>query len=330
MSIRVLRHRSEVLRGNACGDPTERDLWVYLPPGYDDSDRSDARYPVLWCLTGFTGTGSMAIGGNRWAPGLPERLDGLIRNGCPPVIVAFPDCFTRWGGSQYLDSSATGPYERYLCDELVPFVDAQFRTGAHGVFGKSSGGYGAIRLAMRRADVFHAAACHSGDMAFALCYVTDFAKCAARFADAGSMDAWVERFESGEKKKSADFAAINTIGMAAAYSPDPDKPYGFALPFDLENGEMIEDVWRRWRDHDPVVMIDNPACQDALRSQRLLFMDCGKNDQFQLHLGMRLMRKRLDALGIPYEAEEFEDDHRSISYRYDVSVPKLASALTDA
>ena len=86
----------------------------------------------------------------------------------------------------------------------------------------------------------------------------------------------------------------------------------------------------RWRDHDPVVMIDNPACQDALRSQRLLFMDCGKNDQFQLHLGMRLMRKRLDALGIPYEAEEFEDDHRSISYRYDVSVPKLASALTDA
>jgi len=328
MAIRVLRHRSEVLAGNACGDPTERDLWLYLPPGYDESD---ARYPVLWCLTGFTGTGSMAVSGNGWSAGLPARLDRLIGEGCPPVIVAMPDCFTRWGGSQYLDSAATGAYERYLCDELVPLVDKEFRTtGVRGVFGKSSGGYGAVRLAMRKADVFSAAACHSGDMAFAFCYVQDFARCAARLAKAGGLEAWVSQFEKSEKKRGADFPAINTIGMAAAYSPDPDKLFGFALPFSLETGELHEDIWRRWRDHDPVVMVERRDYQAALRNLRLLYLDCGSDDEYQLHLGMRLFCKRLDALGIAHEVEEFPDDHRSISYRYDVSVPKLARALSAA
>jgi len=323
MSIRILTHRSEVLQGNPCGDPSERVLWVYLPPGYDDVE---ARYPVLWCLTGFTGAGEMAVTGNHWAPGLGARMDRMIADGCPPVIVAFPDCFTRWGGSQYLNSAAMGDYEDYVCDELIPFVDQHFRTrSVRGVFGKSSGGYGTVRLVMRRPGLFQAAACHSGDMAFALCYVPGFAKCAARIAAAGSIEAWVEQFESSEKKKDADFDAINTFGMAAAYSPDPDRPFGIALPFDLESGEMIDEVWRRWKAHDPVEMID--AHDEGLRKLALLFLDCGSEDQFQLHLGMRLFCKRLSELGIAHEVEEFPDNHSSINYRYEVSVPKLAGIL---
>jgi len=332
MAIRVLRYTSKRLQGNPCGDPHERDLWVYLPPGYEESE---LRYPVLWCLTGFTGTGAMAVTGNRWAPGLAERLDRLIGSGeCPPAIVAFPDCFTRWGGSQYVNSAALGPYEDYLCDDLVPFLDGELRTlarrGARGVFGKSSGGYGALRLAMRRGRVFGAAACQSGDMAFAFCYVPGFAACAARIAAAGSIEAWVEEFESREKKRRADFDAINTWAMAAAYSPDPDAPFGIRLPFDLETGELDRDTWRRWKRQDPVEMVRQREHAEALRSLRLLFLDCGSRDEYQLHLGLRLMRKRLDELQIPYEAEEFADDHRSLSYRYDVSLPKLLRTIDPA
>jgi enterochelin esterase family protein len=329
MAVHILRHESERLKGNACGDPHRRDLWVYTPPGYEED--ATRRYPALFCLTGFTGTGSMAIGGNRWAPGLPERLDRLIEGGCPPVIVAFPDCFTRWGGSQYVNSAALGPYEDYLCEELVPHLDAHFRTlpsrDARGVFGKSSGGYGAVRLGMRRADLFSAVACHSGDMAFALCYQPGFAATAARIAKDGSLEKWVERFESSEKKKSADFDAINTFGMAAAYSPDPDAPFGVRLPFDLESGEIDPHIWRRWLDHDPVEMIKERSCAEALAGLKLLFLDCGSEDQFQLHLGLRLFVKRLRERGIAHEVEEFPDDHSSISYRYEVSLPKLAAAL---
>jgi enterochelin esterase family protein len=326
MPIRILEHESRVLKGNPLGDPARRELWVYLPPGFDGT----RRYPVLWCLTGFTGTGSMAVTGNRWAPGLAERLDRLIAGGCPPVIVAFPDCFTRLGGSQYMNSGATGRYEDYLCDELVPFLDGYLPTlpfrDARGVFGKSSGGYGALRLGMRKPDLFAAVACHSGDMAFALCYQPGFARTAARIAKAGSLEKWLAEFEATEKKKSADFDAINTVGMASCYSPDPGKPLGLALPFDLESGELDAGIWARWREHDPVEMVARHA--DALRRLKLLFLDCGTDDEYQLHLGMRLFVRRCEGLGIACEAQEFADDHKSLSYRYDVSVPKLARALT--
>lgn len=326
MTIRILRHASRVLEHNPCGDPSERELWVYLPPGYDDSDR---RFPVLWCLTGFTGTGEMAVTGNRWAPGLAARLDRLIAEGCPSVIVAFPDCFTRWGGSQYVNSAALGRYEDYVCDELVPFVDERLRTRpGRGVFGKSSGGYGSLRLAMRRPGLFHAVACHSGDMGFALCYVPGFARTVARIAEAGSLEKWVERFEAGEKKKSADFDAINTIAMAAAYSPDPDRPFGIGLPFDSETGELIPAVWRKWLAHDPIEMLEHAA--DALRRLDLLFLDCGNEDEFQLHLGLRRFCARLRELGVEHVHEEFPDNHRSVGYRYEVSVPMLARAVAAA
>ncbi len=324
--IRVLRHESTVLKDNPLRDPCERDLWVYLPPGYEAAAQS---YSVLWCLTGFTGTGAMAVTGNRWAPGLADRMDRLVAEGCPPVIVAFPDCFTRWGGSQYLNSAAFGNYEDYLCDELLPFVDGELRTtGRHGVFGKSSGGYGAVRLPMRRPGLFSAAACHSGDMGFAFPYVPGFGKTAARIAHCGSVEAWVEQFESAEKKKGADFDAINTFAMAAAYSPDTAHPFGVALPYDPETGEIIPEIWARWKANDPVEMVRDESCADGLRKLSLLFLDCGANDEFQLHLGLRLFVRQLEELEVPCIVEEFPDNHRSISYRYDVSVPRLAEALS--
>ncbi|MHC4957447.1 MAG: alpha/beta hydrolase [Planctomycetota bacterium] len=327
MTIRILRHRSEALQGNPCDDPAERDLWVYLPPGYDESTDE---YPVLWCLTGFTGTGEKAVTGDHWSPGLGTRLDRLIGAGCPPVIVAFPDCFTRWGGSQYVNSPATGRYEDYVCDELVPLVEREFRvrSGARGVFGKSSGGYGALRLAMRRPGLFRAVASHSGDMAFALCY-TGFPAAVGRIAAAGSLERWVERFEAQEKKSGADFDAINMIAMAAAYSPDASEPFGIALPVDLRDGELRPQVWAEWRRNDPLLMIEDAACQAALRGLDMLFLDCGSRDQYQLHLGMRVFVEKLQEFGIGHEAQEFDDDHRGLSYRYAVSIPMLAAALLD-
>lgn len=316
MALTILRHESEVLKGNACGDPFVRDLWVYTPP-------VPGPCPVLFCLTGFGGTGPMACTGSRRSPGLPARLDRLIADGMPPVIVAFPDCETRWGGSQYMNSLATGRYEDYVCDELLPFVEGEFEAdGRRGVFGKSSGGYGAIRLAIRRPGLFHAVASHSGDMGFAFVYAPEFAAAIARLAEFESLPKWVEHVESREKVSGADFAVLNAVAMAACYSPDPDAHYGFRFPFDEETGELIPEIWRRWQENDPVEMAN-----DALRRLDLLFCDCGTKDEWRLHLGLRRFTKRLESLGIPYEAQEFPDTHRSLSYRYEVSLPKLAAAL---
>ena len=319
---------STVLAGNALGDPITRRLPILLPPGYDAEP--DRRYPAIFALTGFTGSGPMLLNDSAWTPNLSERLDRLYAAGMPPVIVVLPDCFTRLGGSQYLNSSATGRYEDYLTAELVSYVDSHYRTlrgpGSRGVFGKSSGGYGALIMALRHADLFGAVACHSGDAAFDLCYRPDLPKVAGAIEKAGGLEAWFAGFEAKEKKSQSDFEAINIVAMAACYSPNPAAPLGLDLPFDLYTCALRDDVWARWRAWDPLEMLAAHAA--ALRSLRLLFIDCGTRDEFNLHYGARQVVARLRDLGIPCEHEEFDDGHMNIPYRYNVSLPKLAAALT--
>ena len=161
-TIKQLILESTLLKGNPLGDPHIRTFPVYLPPGYDESND---RYPVIYALAGFTGTGLNMAGYSVWEENLPEQLDDLIVNSsCPPAILVMPDCFTRLGGSQYLNSPATGPYEEYLTSEVIPFVDGDLRTlpERRGVIGKSSGGYGALTLTMKHPELFAATACHAG------------------------------------------------------------------------------------------------------------------------------------------------------------------------
>src|SRR5437764_3848366 len=150
------RFASNILKGNRCGDPHVRDVIVYLPPGYEASGE---RYPSVYCLTGFTGRGKGLLNDNAFTPNLAERMDRLIAAGTvQPMVLLMPDCFTYYGGSQYINSTATGNYEDYLTDEIVPFVDENFRTvadrSARAVMGKSSGGYGALIMGLRHADLF--------------------------------------------------------------------------------------------------------------------------------------------------------------------------------
>ena len=327
--IEVLRFESDVLRGNPCGDPHVRRIPVYLPPSYD---REGARrYPVVFVLTGFTGRGRMLLNDNPWSPALDDRMDRLIESGASgEMILVMPDCFTRYGGSQYLNSSATGRYEDHLIEELAPFVDRSFRTLAarehRGVMGKSSGGYGALVLGMRHPGVFGAVACHSGDLCFDYCYRADVPKFCSRVQEAGGLEPWFERFQSKLQKGHDELTALNILAMAAAYSPRPETaPFGIDLPCDLETGAFREDVWRRWLEHDPLHLLERHA--DALRSMRLLFLDCGTRDEWNLHLGARLFHRRLEALKIPHVHQEFEDGHMNITYRYDVSLPLLSRAL---
>jgi enterochelin esterase family protein len=272
----------------------------------------------------------MLLNDNLWNPPLDVRMDRLIAAGCGEMILVMPDCATRYGGSQYLDSSATGRYETHLVTELVPEIDRRYRTRPsrehRAVLGKSSGGYGALVQGMRHPEVFGAVACHSGDMMFEYCYLGDVPRFCARVQNAGGLAAWLSRFETAPQKKHEDMEALNILGMAASYSPNPDtRPFGIDLPCDLETGAFRADVWERWLAWDPIRMLDAHA--DALRSLKLLYLDCGIRDEYSLQLGMRLFGRRLDELGIRYQREEFDDGHMNVQYRYEVSLPKVAAAL---
>jgi len=325
-TVTVLPHESAILKNNPLNDKFVRDLYVYLPAEYEKSQR---RFPVVYCLTGFTGRGKMLLNDHAFAPNLAERMDALIgANKIEPMIVVMPDCFTRYGGSQYVNSSATGGYEDYLTEEIVSFADENFRTiaekNSRALMGKSSGGYGALIMAMRHADIFGLACSTSGDCYFEFCYLPDFAK--AFRAIKGSPQKFVEKFWDEEAKKGKDdFAGLNIIGMSACYSPNPESEFGFDLPFDLETGEIRFDIWEKWLAHDPVRLVEKSV--ENLKSMKLLYIDAGTRDEFALDLGARILCKKLKKFDIPHIHEEFDDGHMQISYRYNRSLELISERI---
>jgi enterochelin esterase family protein len=329
MPVDLITFTSEVLRNNPMGDPHVRRIPIYVPPGYAEGD---ARYPTVYFLAGFSSRGTTLLNEITWDENLPQRLDRLITTqAIRPMIMVLPDCMTRLGGSQYLNSAATGRYRDHLIDELVPFVDATYRTQPHRdarvVMGKSSGGYGATMLGMQHADTFGLVADHSGDKYFELCYRADIPRCIAGLAP---FDYSPERFlaefpHPPQTRGPFWFDVVNLLAMASCYAPNPASAIGFDLPFDTYSGVLRSDVWRRWLAHDPIEQLGAHA--EALRTLRLYFLDCGRSDEHHLQYGTRIYTERLEHLGIAHTYEEFAGGHRNVAHRHDVSLRAISAAL---
>ncbi len=321
---------SAALRGNPLGDPHERPLWVYLPPGYDDEP--ERRYPAVYLIQGLTGQLDMWRNRSPFRRNFPELADGLFAAGeAPPTIVVWVDAWTSLGGSQFLDSPATGNYHTYLCDEVVPWVDATFRTlpeAEHrGIAGKSSGGYGAMVTPMLRPDLFGALATHAGDALFETCYLPEFREAARALRDdyEGSYDRFWEDFRSRPAlAKESDAVLLNAWCMAACYSADPDGTV--RLPFDTVTGEVIPSVWQRWLDWDPVRMAVRRSA--SLLGLRGVYIDAGRRDEYYLDLGAEAFRRALEDVGVAdVRFELFEGTHMAIEYRYPLALRYLAERL---
>ena len=356
----TLEHRSQILAGNPLGDPHVRKLAVWLPPQYDAGAAKGRgrRFPVLYDLVGFTGSG---IAHTSWKPfgdNVPDRAARLIHEKkMGPAILVFPDCFTSLGGNQYVNSSAFGAYADYLTKEIIPFVDREFRTLAarehRGCFGKSSGGYGAIIHGMKYAKHWGAVADHSGDAYFDFVYHHDWPntlnelskyrepkrvegayevladtrtrKALAEGCDDGRVQRFLDAVWKREKLSHAEVHAIMNVCMAATYDPDAKAPLGFRLPFNLETGERLESRWRNWQKHDPIRLVGKYAAN--LRTLKGIYIDCGWRDQYHIHYGTRMLSQRLAEAGIRHTYEEFDDNHSDVDYRMNVSLPFLYRAL---
>jgi S-formylglutathione hydrolase FrmB len=325
-----LEIESGLLRGNPLGDPHVRPLWVYLPPAYEAEP--DRAFPTIYLIQGMTGQLDMWRNRSAFRPNVPELVDRLFgEEGCVPAIVVFVDCWTSYGGSQFIDSPGTGRYLGYLCDEVVPFVDSRYRTlaepGHRGLTGKSSGGYGAMVVPMLRPDVFGGLATHAGDALFEVCYQPEFAQAARGLRD--EYDGSFDKFWADFRSRSAfteknDHIFLNSYAMAAAYSANEDGTID--LPFDTATGMLRDDVWQRWLAWDPVRMARRHA--DALRGMRAIYIDAGKRDEYFLDLGAEAFRHELEELGITdVFFELFDAGHGGIEYRYPLAIRYLAERL---
>lgn len=259
-SVVAYEVHSKALMDNPLGDPANRSLLVLLPPGYDPE--RPAPCPHLWMLPAFGGTGRTLLNFSPTGEDLRERLDRLYEGRqIGDLVVVLPDTFTRLGGNQHIDSVGVGRYEAYLWDELLPFVESQYPATGRAVAGKSSGGYGALMNAMRHPGLFDAVACHSGDMAFELCYLPDAGNLLREVEKAGGLAAFRRKvLEVGLRGRPprltpAFRSAMNLYAMACTYSPNPQAEGGVDLPVDLYTGELRPNVWQRWLAHDPVQLV---------------------------------------------------------------------------
>ena len=286
---------SQAIANNVLGDPAERRIDVYIPDGHDGSG-----LPLLVDLVGYTAGGPKHTNWVNFGENLPERADRLIATGeLPPCVIAFPDCFTRLGGNQYVNSSAMGNWEDFLIRETVPFIEQTYDCGGdgrRGVFGKSSGGYGAMIHGLLHSDFWSAIACHSGDMGFELLFAADFAHTLRRIdKHGGTIESFIAAFEAAQKVSGDDLHALMILAMAATYDPDPGAFLGIRLPVTMDTCERVPERWAEWMKWDPLSMLDTHA--DNLKRLKAIYIDCGTVDQYNLIYGARRMTRQLTARG---------------------------------
>ena len=331
-ALDMLVVRSEALADNPLGDPSHRPLYVYRPPGVDVAPNGGSRLPAVYMLQGFGGRVEEWLTPDSDDLTTVERLDSMFAaGGSAPALIVFLDAWTSRGGSQFLNSTSTGRYLDYVCDEVVPFLDARYPTLAarehRGVSGKSSGGYGALVLSMLRPDVFGALASHAGDALFESCYRPLFPAAARMLRDefGGSWEAFEQRIEIPGFDWRECPVLFAAYGTACAFTPDPKRPGKALIPFDSLTGRPIDDLWQRWLSLDPVRMAARHV--EALAGMRRIYIDAGRQDEFFLDLGALALSVELGRLGIEHSLELFDGNHDGVDRRMPAAVAELTRAL---
>jgi pimeloyl-ACP methyl ester carboxylesterase len=319
LPLHELTIESEALRENPLGDPHVRPLWVWTPADWNGDG------PAIYVLHGFTGQVEMWRNRVAFRRTFPE----LLEEEAPRCVVVFVDAFTSVGGSQYVDSNGSGRYHTYICEDVVPFVDARYTTnGLRGVAGKSSGGQGAAVTAMLRPDLFSGYASHAGGGLFDVSIRPFFRVAVRALRDHydGRLDRFFAELRAGQAfRREEDAHILLQYGFSAAYSAGEDG--SVRLPYDLRTGELIPELWARWLEWDTVLLV--PRHADTLRSLRAAYVDCGTSDEWFVDLAAEALRRRLAEIGVSDLFFELSDDtHGSIDYRYPLGLRYLAERLS--
>ncbi|HLX78289.1 MAG TPA: alpha/beta hydrolase-fold protein [Acidimicrobiales bacterium] len=319
---------SAALQDNPLGDPATRPIWVYLPESYEGTSE---QYPVIYLLQGF---GNFLT---RWAHrsmfGLTgtEVIAAAFSDGTPECLVVYVDAWTALGGSQFVDSPATGRYHTYLCEDVVSFIDSNYRTLAarehRAVAGHSSGGYGALVSAMLRPDVFGALAAHAPDCGFWITVRGDLALAHRALRDhyQSSYQRFWEDFRARTPmSRPDDFNLVLIWALSACFSGEQDG--SVTLPFEEVTGELIPEVWLRWLAWDPVEMV--ARYEHALRSCRGIWIDAGRRDEHFADVASEILAETIRNAGAGVTFDLYEGAHRDVAERYPLSIRFLAERIT--
>ncbi len=301
---------SQALEGNLNGDTPDRAVFIYLPPGYDSNP--DKRYPVVYLLHGY------GLRAERWMTlfNIEAALDTAMTGSgggagtgerAQEMIVVNPDCYSFFDGCFYSSSAANGDWERFIAEELVAYVDTNYRTLAkresRGLGGHSMGGYGTLRIGMKRPDVFSAL----------------YPLSAAAMFEQGKPDeslAAAQTLTTREAIEALRYPNKSTMARAAAWSANPQKPPLYVdLP--VVGTEEQPQIQAKWLANSILPMLGQYT--HNLRRYTAIQFDVGTED------GLITQNRALDAAmteaEIPHSFVTYEGDHNNhISERIETAV----------
>jgi len=298
---------------NKVGDPSTRRALVYLPPGYDVSGK---RYPVVYLLGG-TGSNEDSL----TETGVHAIADQLINAGAiEGTILVSVDGSTAYSTSYYTNSELHGHHEDYIVRHLVDHIDATYRTIPHrnsrGVWGHSTGGYGALLFGMKYSHVFAAVYSASGG---GLCRslpecVTDLSGDKVQWSLElqllyGDNDTIARSLVPASQISGISGAMqIEYYSMAAAFSPNlANPPLYVDLPFDPATREIRPDIRDKWYEHDLLHLLPDHVVE--LVSLKGIALDIGDRDEIGLLAENEAFHQSLLLGGIPHRYQVFSGGH---------------------
>lgn len=318
MDIKTTSLRAESLKGNYLGDPYEREVTFI-------ENNVNGRTPVLIGLSGFFGSTSSFLNRFYSHRDFLSVIGRIVKEkDMNSFIIVLPDTMTSYYGNQFVDSLAVGSYERFITRDVMGLIEEKYGKRRTGLFGKSSGGFGAYNLTIRNPSIFDGFVDVSGDSGFEYCYMKDFPQTMTLVAKYG-LEGFIEHFRNKPNPNYEERSAWNIIAMAAFYSADANSKLRFKLPFDIETYLPDAEVWGRWLESDPLRNIG--ANLDALRGKRII-LQVGRRDEFSANIGMKGMSRILEKNSIDHVFMEYDEGHFGIDYLYEDSLPDLVKHLS--
>jgi S-formylglutathione hydrolase len=295
-SLERVKVHGKSLDGNLMGESASPEVSIYLPPSY--AKERGRRYPVVYLLHGYTGTDLSYFGDSgRQLHLIAERVYGT--GSAREMILVMPNAMNAYGGSMYSNSVTAGNWEGYIADDVVAYVDQNYRTLAtrdsRGLAGHSMGGYGTMRIGMKRPDVF------SAIYALSSCCLNEGTVRPPRDGQPSP----AESIRTVEEAK-GNRAAQGTLARAAAWAPNPANPPLF-LDLPTKSGEVQPAVAVKWAANSPVAMLDQYVAN--LKKLKAIAMDIGLQDT--LISGNRLLDEGLTRFGVVHTFETYEGDHNN-------------------
>jgi len=313
VNLRQINFESEVLKGNPFNDPHNRRVVIIEP-------KDAIGKPIIIYLSGYFSSSLSLLNYTITQLNIIDRIGILEREKkVKGSIIVLPDTLTKVGGNQYLDSKAIGFYESFIARELIPFLKDSYKTDRVGIIGRSSGGFGALNLAMKGYDI-NAIAAHSPDVYFEYAYLPIIPIAYREIRKVKEVKEYINLFWSKEEKSKREMLTMMVIGLSAFYS----NTENIELPFDLSTGEIDYKVWNNWLRKDPLRRSIEEF--ERLKRLKMIYLDVGNKDEYNLDIGVRMLHKKLLELKVPHYYEEYNGGHNTPS-RLNISLPLIENSL---